>query len=240
MQKFNNYFILETKEKNKIHSIIKHLNKKKQVLLLTTSNRWQGSKDIPKSTQLANFIASKLTARVKIIDVTTLNIFPCEGNVSESEGNKCGVKKSILNNKTKNPSGCHRCWASLNNKDDELWKITKELLESDCVLFFGSVRWGQLNSVYQKLIERLTWLENRHTTLREDNILAKIEAGLMIVGQNWNGSNVVETQKQVLGFYGFKITNLLFWNWQYTEDKYDESQASYKLAATRFNKENLH
>jgi multimeric flavodoxin WrbA len=53
----------------------------------------------------------------------------------------------------------------MNHKDDELWKISKPLFEADVVIFFSSIRWGQTNSYYQKIIERLTWLENRHSTL---------------------------------------------------------------------------
>jgi hypothetical protein len=44
-----------------------------------------------------------------------------------------GLKKLYLKDKEKNPSGYHRCWASIHNEDDELWKISKELFESDCV-----------------------------------------------------------------------------------------------------------
>jgi hypothetical protein len=107
----------------------------------------------------------------------------------------------LLKDKDKNPSGFHRCWASINNKDDELWKISKPLFESDVVIFFGSVRWGQTNSFYQKLIERLTWIENRRTTLGEGNIVEKIDAGIILLGQNWNGRRVLNDQKEVFKFF---------------------------------------
>jgi len=141
----------------------------------------------------------------------------------------------MLHDKAKTPSGHHRCWASFNNKNDELWKISKPLLQTQVVVFFGSIRWGSMNGVYQKLIERLTWLENRHTTLEENNIIKNIQAGVIAIGQNWNGANAVETQRQVLEFYGFNTQHdVLFWNWQYTNDKFDESQTSYKNAAKEF------
>lgn len=142
----------------------------------------------------------------------------------------------MLKDKTKNPSGFHRCWASINNKDDELWKISKELFECDCVVFFSSVRWGQTNSIYQKLIERLTWIENRHTTLRENNIVKNIDAGLVLVGQNWNGKNVLETERKVLKFFGFHVVDKLFWNWQYSLDSNDETSESYKKGVKTFRK----
>jgi hypothetical protein len=121
---------------------IEYLNKKNKVLLLTTSNRWSGHKDdVPKSTQLAFKIQELLgKEKVTLIDTTKLNIFPCEGNVSSKWGNHCGTKDASLKDKEKNPTGDHRCWASINNKNDELWKISKELFESDTVLFFASVR----------------------------------------------------------------------------------------------------
>jgi len=161
--------------KNILEKTIRRLNGKKKILFLTTSNRWIGEGgEKAKSTLLAERMAARIGAgKVTVLDVPSLKIYPCEGNVSAARGNYCGPKESLLKDTTKNPSGCHRCWASFNNQDDELWIISRELLQSDCVVFFGSVRWGQMNSFYQKLIERLTWLENRHSTLGEDNILKK-------------------------------------------------------------------
>jgi multimeric flavodoxin WrbA len=220
----------------KLESMIKHLKSKKNVLLLTTSNRWEGDKEQPKSTQLAEFVKNEIEGdtKVELIDVSKLTIHCCEGNVSRSDGNNCGVKDAILKDKEKNPSGNHRCWASINNKDDELWKISKPLFEADAVIFFVSVRWGQANSIYQKLIERLNWLENRHTTLEEDNIIEGKEAGIVGIGQNWNGETVLQTQKKVLDFYGFEIPDQLSFNWQYTDDALDETAESYKKAPEAF------
>lgn len=222
--------------KEKLDAVIEYLKDKKKVLLLTTSNRWEGDKETPKSTVLAEFIKSKVGSTVELVDVSKLTIYCCEGNVSKADGNNCGVKDAALKDKEKNPTGNHRCWASINNKDDELWKVSKPLLESDCILFFISVRWGQANSIYQKLIERLNWLENRHTTLEEDNIIADKEVGIIAIGQNWNGENVINTQKQVLNFYGFKVVDNLCFNWQYTQDAKDETQESYKKAPEAFEK----
>lgn len=242
MENFSNYyFLLEKKEKEKLEKTIEHLKTKEKILLLTTSNRWDKSDDVPKSTLLARHIQQELAGKdVTLIDVSKLHIVDCEGNVSDSKlGNHCGTKKAVLQDKRKNPSGCHRCWASINNKDDELWKVSKPLLESDAVVFFGSIRWGQANAVYSRLIERLTWLENRHTTLKESNVLKDIEAGVIFIGQNWNGETVLETQKQVLKFYGFKVPSVLSWNWQFLNNPKDESQESYKEAFPAFKKEFL-
>ena len=216
------------------------LKKKEKVLLLSCSNRYNWDEeniDTPKSKILAVYLKEELGDNAKFIDVPELKIYPCEGNVSRQDGNSCGIKKALLKDDNKNPSGYHRCWASLNNKDDELWKISKELFESDAVVFFSSVRWGQANMFYQQLIERLTWIENRHTTLGEKNIVENIESGFICVGQNWNGEKVTEIQKKVHEFFGFKPNNKLYWNWQYTKDENDETQKSYKKAFPKFIKD---
>lgn len=206
--------------------------KGRKVLIITTSNRWSGSKEIPKSTLLATDLAIKVDA--ELIDASKLHIYPCEGNVSMEKGNFCGVKDSVLEDPIKNPSGQHRCWASLNNADDELWKISKSLLEADVVLFFVSVRWGQTNAIYQKLIERLNWLENRWATYNESNLLKGKEAGIVLVGHNWNGENVLNTQKQVLSYYGFTVPAEYSFNWQWTSDVSDESEAGYRKETNDF------
>ncbi len=219
----------------KLGKTLDYLATKKKILFLTTSNRWIENGEKPKSTQLAEKIATVIgRERVVVLDVSSLKIYHCEGNISTSKGNNCGIKQVTLQDKEKNPSGMHRCWASINNSDDELWKVSKALFESDCVVFFGSVRWGQMNAYYQKLIERLSWIENRHSTLGEDNIVQKIDAGIIIVGQNWYGKGVLATQKKVLQFYGFHVIDSLCWNWQFTHDEKDESKSSYTAASQKF------
>lgn len=221
-----------------LQKTLEYLKGKNKVLLLTTSNRWSGESggEMPKSTALAYKLAKILGEKASVIEVPKLKIYPCEGNVSTARGNTCGVKKALLGDTAKNPSGQHRCWASLNNPDDELWKISKELFNSDCVMFFGSIRWGQLNSFYQKLIERLTWIENRHSTLGEDNLLAAIDAGIITVGHNWHGEEAMLTQKKVLEYYGFRVVDDLCWHWQFTDEAGNESGEGYAQAAKEFSK----
>ena len=92
-----------------------------------------------------------------------------------------------------------------------------------------------MNGFYQHLIERLSWLENRHTTLGESNIIKNISCGIIATGQNFNGSNVIELQKEVLKFFGFNVEDSLCWNWQYTKNPNDETQESYKKSSDKFN-----
>ena len=238
---FDKYNVTEknnsTGNLKKLKKTISELEKLDKVLLLTCSNRfnWDDNNvDIPKSTILAMIIDEYLGDKSVLIDVPELNIVPCEGNVSRKEGNSCGLMKAKLKDDKKNPSGHHRCWASINFKDDELWKISKELFESNAVIFFTSVRWGQASVFYQKLIERLTWIENRHTTLGESNIVENIQSGFICTGQNWKGMDVVDTQKKVHTFFGFKPNDNFYWNWQFTSKMSDETQDSYKESFPSF------
>jgi multimeric flavodoxin WrbA len=97
------------------------------------------------------------------------------------------VEPKFLLKGDKDKTGTLRCWASYNHKDDELYKVINELLTSDVVLFFGSIRWGKMNAVYAKLVERLTWIESMHHTLGEKNLVEDIEVGVISVGHNWHG-----------------------------------------------------
>ena len=162
-----------------------------------------------------------------MINVAKLKIFPCEGNVSTKRGNTCGLKDAKLDDDKKNPTGHIRCWASLNNKSDEMYKVANAIFDADIVIFFGSIRWGKMNAIYGELVERLTWLENRHNTLGESNLLKNKEVGVIAVGHNWNGEEAVKLEKQVLGFFGFKTPDVLSFNWQWTKDKFDESKKGY-------------
>jgi multimeric flavodoxin WrbA len=221
----------------KLKETLDILKTKKKVLILSCSNRYNWDEkdiDVPKSKILGLYLKEELGDNSVFMDISELKIFPCEGNVSRKDGNQCGIKKALLDDDKKNPSGYHRCWASVNNKTDELWKVSKEIFESDVVLFFSAIRWGQTNMYYQNLIERLTWIENRHTTLGENNIIKDIETGFICVGQNWNGEEVTNVQMKVHEFYGFKPNKKLYWNWQYTKDVYDESQSSYKKTYNKF------
>jgi len=223
-------------EKKALKSI-EYLKGKNRILFLNTSNRWAGHKELPKSTALAKKMAAEL-GNVEVIDVPTLMIHPCDGNISARVGNECGLKEALLKDKTRNPSGNHRCWVNFNTSEDELWKISQPLLACDCVVFFASVRWGQTNSIHQKLIERLSWIENRHSTLGEDNILKGIDAGIILTGHNWRGEQVLNTQKDVLKYFGFNVVDELCWNWQFTTPD-DESGTSYLEAIAAFDKELL-
>jgi hypothetical protein len=94
-----------------------------------------------------------------------------------------------------------------------------------------------MNAVYTQLIERLTWLENRHATLGESNLLKDKEAGIVAMGHNWNGQNSVELEKDVLKYFGFKTPKELSFNRQWTNDPTDETLKGYKQDYKDFLKE---
>jgi multimeric flavodoxin WrbA len=221
---------------DKLKRLYNYLKKQegKKIVFLTTSNRWEGEKELPKSSIIADELKKRLD-NVDIINVSKLKIFPCEGNVSTHKGNTCGVKDALL--KTNDPNKFIRCWASVNNKSDELHKVANAIYDADIVIFFGSIRWGKMNAIYSQLIERLTWLENRHATLGESNLLKDKECGIVAVGHNWNGEEAVKLEKEVLGFFGFKTPTQLSFNWQFTKDKFDETKKGYKDEYSTFLKE---
>jgi len=210
---------------DKVVDLIDRIGDKK-LLLITTSNRWEGDDELPKSSLIAYYIASKVKNNI-IIDIPKLIIHPCEGNVSKSTGNNCGVKESLIKDKSRNKSGELRCWASFNHKDDELYKVSDAILESDIVIFTGSVRWGAANIYFQKLIERLTWIENRHTSLGEENIVKDIETGCIFLGHNYNVDAVIDNALNTFKFFGFKTDKKNFISNQYTKDSTEESIDSY-------------
>jgi len=219
--------------------VINRLSGFNKILFLTCSNRYGPilrTQD-PKSTILARVIASKLD-NVTIMNVPDLNIYPCEGNVSREDGNKCGVRQATLMDTEKNPTGYHRCWASIHNPDDELWKVSKELFESDCVVFFASVRWGQANMYYQKLIERLNWINNRFVPLGEDNVIRDTTSGFFIVGQHYGAEPICENQIGMHEYFGFKVDPDLYRFWQ-AEDIYfdEETLKGYLESYPKFYKE---
>jgi len=183
-----------------LKNTIKELGKYKKVLLLTCSNRGEevSKTQLPKSSILARVIHNNLDNST-IIDVTKLKIYPCEGNVSRMEGNVCGIKEALLDDPEKNPSGYHRCWASVHNPDDELWKM-----------------------FYQKLIERLNWINNRFIPYGEENIIKNISSGFIIIGQHKYGDDITELQYNNHEYYGFDVNKELYWNWNAEDIEFDD------------------
>jgi multimeric flavodoxin WrbA len=227
-------------EMENIYPFLETLSSGKRVLFVTTSNRGEyiSSKgEKPKSTRLAEHFKNLLEQKgieVSLIDASKLKIYHCLGCVSELKGNMCGSPKAKLKDEKKNPHGHLKCWASVDYKDDELWKISNEIYESDSIIFFASNRWGNPNSIYQNLIERLDWIESSHTTYNGPNTVKNKKAGMVLLGQNWRVQESLEVQYHVLNFFGFETPEELFLGWQFTRDVQDEEQKSYQEAPNTF------
>jgi len=227
-------------EMENIYPFLSTLAAEKRVLFVTTSNRGEyiSSKgEKPKSTRLAEHFSDLLKEKgveVVTLDAAKLKIHNCLGCVSELKGNMCGSPESKLKDEKKNPHGHLKCWASLDYKDDELWKIANEIYESDVIIFFASNRWGNPNAIYQKLIERLDWIESSYTTYGGPNTIKNKKAGMVLLGQNWRVQESLEVQQQVLEFFGFQTPEELFMGWQFTRDTLDEEQKSYQEAPNAF------
>jgi len=227
-------------EMENIYPFLSTLSAEKRILFITTSNRGEyiSSKgEKPKSTRLAEHFKSLLEERgveVVLMDAAKLKIHNCLGCVSELKGNMCGSPESKLKDEKKNPHGHLKCWASHDFKDDELWKIANEIYESDAIIFFASNRWGNPNAIYQKLIERLDWIESSHTTYNGPNTIKGKKAGMILIGQNWRVQESLEVQYHVLNFFGFETPEELFLGWQFTRDTLDEEQKSYQEAPNTF------
>jgi len=73
-----------------------------------------------------------------------------------------------------------------------------------------------------------------HTTLGEENSVKDIQAGLVVIGQNWRVADSIDTQKKTLEYFGFQTPDPLFIGWQYTRDSNEESPESYRNAPDTF------
>ena len=85
-------------------------------------------------------------------------------------------------------------------------------------------------------MERLSWIENRHTSLKEENIVSEKYVGVISCGHNFNGKEAIELQKKNMKYFGFKIDDRLFWSYQYTNDSKDERLEGYIDDANKFEK----
>jgi hypothetical protein len=75
---------------------------------------------------------------------------------------------------------------------------------------------------YQKLIERLNWINNRFIPYGEENIIKNISSGFIIVGQHEYGDDIAELQYNNHEYYGFEVNKELYWNWSAEDIEYDD------------------
>jgi hypothetical protein len=75
---------------------------------------------------------------------------------------------------------------------------------------------------YQKLIERLNWINNRFVPLGESNIIKNIDSGFIIIGQHQYGNEIVQRQYENHDYYGFNVNKKLYWYWNAENVEYDD------------------
>ena len=185
-----------------------------------------------------------LSTLKKVLFVTTSNRSPYvekQGEVAKSSQlarhlkdllEQRGVEVELIDAAKLNIHNCLGCVSELHGNP---------LYEAEAVIFFSSQRWGTANAIYQKLIERLDWIENMHSSMGEPSTIKGKKAGFVLIGQNWRVKQAVDMQREVLEFYGFEVPPELFMGWQFTRDVLDESEKSYKEAPERFEQSwNMH
>jgi hypothetical protein len=89
-------------------------------------------------------------------------------------------------------------------------------------MFFSSVRWGSANMYYQKLIERLNWINNRYIPYGESNIIKDTTSGFICVGQHQYADDICELQYGNHKYYGFNADKDLYWYWNAEDIDYND------------------
>jgi len=152
---------------------------------------------------------------VRCVNAADLHIVPnlsCYANGDT----KCGDPES----------GPYRCWAhwySVQDPDkyggvDEMPVLYDNIAWADLVLFATSARWGTHSALLQKIIERMTVLENLSSTYGEPNPLAGKKAGVIVTGHQWLTQRIAMHLLDVFSFMGFKAERGYQFVWQRTFD----------------------
>jgi hypothetical protein len=89
-------------------------------------------------------------------------------------------------------------------------------------MFFSSVRWGAANMFYQKLIERLNWINNRYIPYGESNIIKDTTSGFICVGQHSYAEQICQLQYNNHKYYGFDADEDLYWFWKAEDINYND------------------
>lgn len=108
-------------------------------------------------------------------------------------------------------AGKYRCWAHKLSHDnpeefggaDQMGDIYDGIESADVVIFSTSVRWESHSALLQKIIERMTTLQNRHTVYGEPNPLLHKKCGVIVTGHNSKAQSVASHLLNVLQWIGF-------------------------------------
>jgi len=118
-------------------------------------------------------------------------------------------------------AGKYRCWAHKLSHDDPLKYGGRDQMGAlydtfdwaEIVIFGTSVRWQSHSAILQKIIERMTTLQNRNVVYCEANPLSGKRCGVVVTGHNSMAQNVAAHLLRVFEWLGFNthIYNQIVW-----------------------------
>lgn len=127
-------------------------------------------------------------------------------------------------------AGKYRCWAHKLSHDtpseyggkDQMGSLYDAYDWADIVIFGTSVRWESHSAILQKIIERMTTLQNRDVVYGERNPLQDKRCGVVVTGHNSMAQNVAAHLLRVFEWLGF-TTNIFYQIvWQNTQNIHSE------------------
>lgn len=127
-------------------------------------------------------------------------------------------------------AGKYRCWAhKLSHENpseyggkDQMGILYDAYDWADIVVFATSTRWESHSAILQKIIERMTTLQNRHTVYHEMNPLQGKRCGVIVTGHNAKSQNVASHLLEVFQWLGFDTRFYYQIVWQKTDNLHSE------------------
>lgn len=148
---------------------------------------------------------------VKYIDASQLHIV-----------NNLSCYASGKSNCASYDAGKYRCWAhKLSHENpnqyggrDQMGILYDAYDWADIVVFGTSVRWESHSAILQKVIERMTTLQNRNVVYNEPNPLNSKRCGVVVTGHNSMSQKVAAHLLRVFEWLGFTTTIYNQVDWQ--------------------------
>jgi len=188
------------------------------VLLISTTTH-QTSSTSQKILQVLKYLFEAQGCRTKFINADELHIVK---NLSCYASGKMNCASY--------DAGRYRCWAHKLSHDnpeqyggrDEMPVLYEGFDWADVVVFGTSTRWESHSALLQKIIERMTNLQNRNVVYGEPNPLAEKKCGVVVTGHNAKSQSVASHLLEVFQWLGFD-TNIFYQIvWQKTDNLHSE------------------
>jgi len=156
---------------------------------------------------------------VRMIDASQLHIV-----------NNLSCYSSGKSNCASYDAGKYRCWAHKLSHDtpseyggkDQMGVLYDAYDWADIVIFGTSVRWESHSAILQKIIERMTTLQNRNVVYGERNPLQNKRCGVIVTGHNSMAQKVAAHLLRAFEWLGF--TTDIFYQvvWQNSQNIHSE------------------